>query len=348
MQFSHNSKYLFLYFIKYKKEFETSFVIDDDSLRNKLIAQYGNYFISSKGLKNKLYILSAKTWITSSFETPIGGCFHKFRRNVFHLGHGSPLKNIGLLEENIFLFKKVYYSIIKYNFSYFFSVSDVFHKTWQNSLHLKNNQILLSGQSRNDVRLHFNQLELEKKYLESGYKHILYAPTWRPYGDTELCPFKDLDLNILNDFLLDNKIKIHLRLHPCFDDQEINSLLTLTNISILDSNELPDINELLFSFDLLITDYSSIYIDFLMTEKPVLFLPYDIDVYEKYVGFSIDYYKYTPGPKPECMQDFMIDILKLLNSDFYKKERLLVNELLNPILNNQSDGNAEIILSKLV
>jgi CDP-glycerol glycerophosphotransferase len=50
--------------------------------------------------------------------------------------------------------------------------------------------------------------------------------------------------------------------------------------------------------DLLISDYSSIFFDYLLLDKPIVFFPYD---YEKYCSrdrsFLFDYEEYTPGAK---------------------------------------------------
>ncbi len=345
--FNQNSKYLFLYFIKEKKEVDVHFVINNDSLRAELINKYGNYFIDSMSLKNILYILGAKTWVTSALETPIGGFFHKFRRNVFHLGHGAPLKNVGRGEEELGLLKQVYYRLIKYNFSYFFSTSDIFNETWRKCLEVKPEQVVVLGQAKNDSSMHYENEMLTKNLLDSDFKHILYAPTWRPYGETKVFPFDDFDVKKLDTFLAEQKIKIHLRLHPDVDDKAID-LAGVKNIALLGAGKVSDINELLFSFDMLITDYSSIYIDFLITEKPQLFLPYDIEVYKEKIGFSVDYENYTAGPKPNTMAEFTFEIDKLLSDEnYYLEQRKEVNKCFNKYSENIAQINAEFIMKWL-
>ena len=66
--------------------------------------ELGDYFIETNSIQGMLYSLKAYTWITSSLELPVGGIFQRINRLVIHLGHGTPLKNIGFLEKNISVF----------------------------------------------------------------------------------------------------------------------------------------------------------------------------------------------------------------------------------------------------
>ena len=67
-------------------------------------------------------------------------------------------------------------------------------------------------------------------------------------------------------------------------------------------------------FDALITDYSSIYLDYMLLERPIIFLPYDLQDYESTVGFTMDYEENTPGPKPATMQDFLQTLFDIKNT----------------------------------
>ena len=59
------------------------------------------------------------------------------------------------------------------------------------------------------------------------------------------------------------------------------------NNRIISANQdkFEDVMELLKYVDVLITDYSYIYIDFLLLDRPIIFLPYDIDDYQQYRFF---------------------------------------------------------------
>ena len=65
------------------------------------------------------------------------------------------------------------------------------------------------------------------------------------------------------------------------------------------------------------------------------FYLYDLDEYNSSVGFTLDYDYYSPGPKPSSFQEFLKEINQLLdNDDYFNKDRVIVNEVLNPIKDN--------------
>ena len=342
-EFNHNSKSLFLYFLKKRQDIQCRFVINDEGKRNALINEYGDFFISSHSIYGIFYILKAKVWITSSLETPIGGVFLNRNRIVIHLGHGAPLKNVGLSESKTSIIKYLYYKIIKTNFSYFFSTSEHFNKNWKECLGVDWNNVVIAGQARNDL-ITTNDLVDFNHLLDARKTNILYAPTWRPYSKTILFPFSDFELKKFNNFLIKNEMLVYLRLHPNFEGDELDLIQSASNIRLLERANIDDINTVLGSFDLLITDYSSIYVDYLLTKRPVLFLPYDYSEYNETVGFSIDYFNYTPGPKPENFKAFMQELTDLINIDsYYYEQRVRVNNILNTVQSEHCKNNATLI-----
>jgi CDP-glycerol glycerophosphotransferase (TagB/SpsB family) len=347
--YKHNSKYLFEYFINKHPEKEIKFVINDQILREDLSATVGDYFVESETLAGMIYVLRAKTWIVSSLETPVGGMFLSAGRYVYHLGHGAPIKSIGLLEKYSNLKKKTYLKLIRFNFSYFFSTSELFRSTWSGFIGVKPNKVVIMGQARNDI-LHEPNQSLVKKLISksSSCKNVLYAPTWRAFCDTKLFPFACIDLFRLSNFLEENNINIFLRLHPNFEESTPKEMTDIARVTTLFSSEVADINDILGAFDLLITDYSSIYIDYLVTHKPILFLPYDYEEFKEEIGFTISYMEYAPGPKPKTQVEFESELKKLLfNSHYYKEERIFANNILNDLERGNCEQNADFILKKL-
>ncbi len=134
-------------------------------------------------------------------------------------------------------------------------------------------------------------------------KVILYAPTFRKQEATRLFPFDDLDGSAIDAMLAEQDALLALRLHPN-DALELGPVLALSpRIVVADQSVLEDVQPLLKSVSLVITDYSSIYIEALLRDTPVAFIPYDLKTYER--GLAFDYETYTPGPKIHTCQEFV-------------------------------------------
>ena len=202
------------------------------------------------------------------------------------------------------------------------------------SFQVPEDRLRVWGQPRNDCI--FAPPD-RKQILEDVYpdlpeykKVVLYAPTFRDYGNTRLFPFEDFDKKVFEDFLEQEKILLLLRLH--IKEAAAADAYVSSRIRRFGSEEAGDVTGMLGMFDLLITDYSSIYIDYLLTDKPLMFLPYDRERYLDGRGMNFDYDEVTPGPKPETMKEFMMEIKEFMNGeDSWKKERDRVNLKFNEV-----------------
>ena len=152
-----------------------------------------------------------------------------------------------------------------------------------------------------------------KKYgFKSNKKIILYAPTFRDvkkYNNV----FDFLDLERFNEVLGDDYV-LALRLHPKIKDFYTEDIKS--NGEYIDCSDYPSEQELMLLSDILITDYSSIMIEFAILDKPIIFFVYDLDNYLKTErGFYYDFKKTVPG-KLVYDSDELINAVK--NNDFDK------------------------------
>lgn len=301
-EFTWNAKSLFLNGMQsfHTLGYNIYFVIDDQQERMSLIKKYGDFFITSKNKNDRKIILEAAVWVLSTLETPLSGFFLNRHRFVYHLGHGTPIKNIGLMEKNVSIPKKIFYFLNKTNISVFLSTSAFFVEYMSKAFGVKKERIVVAPQPRIDDFISRRDSVLKNK--ADGYKYILYAPTWRHYSDTKLFPFSDFDLTSFSAQLKKNKIIVLLRLHPRFENESRPFLCE--NIISFDSKMCADVSDSLWEIDGLITDYSSIYCDYLLLNKPVAFIPYDRIRYEQEIGFSTDYDAITTDMKINSVDDF--------------------------------------------
>lgn len=331
--FDFNSKYLFLYLLN--KGYDAWYVVNNSNSRKKLIERYGNHFIETKSFKGKIFALRSKLWFVSAFEMPVGGMFLNIGRTVVHLTHGSLIKNVGILEKNVSLIKKIYYKFfIRTNISYSVATSDFFVPSTAGYTGLPRNKILITGFPRNDEL--FNQNSIIPNILRNDSFKILYAPTWRKDADVRLFPIEDFNLTDFNVFLRENNIIIYIRLHP-YNEVSIGDNILQTNIQLFSTSECKEIMDCMKCFDGLITDYSSILYDFLILNRPLLFFPYDYDEYEQKVGFAVDYSMITPGYKPKTFAELKQVMLDMKEKDSLKEKRERINKLCNKYQNNSSE-----------
>lgn len=339
--FNYNSSYLFLYVKEHCPEIHPYYVMNDDKKREGLGEKYGKeYFLDGKTMAGIRKILSCKVWFTST-APPLYGVGFRKKYVILNLWHGIPLKKIGMEQKNLSWFTRKYYKyFFADNYEGVVTTSSHLVHIMSRSFLVEPERIKVWGQPRNDVLFSSNS---EGKGLEEVFsgelppyeKVVLYAPTFRDHEPTQLFPFQDMDRERLCQWLEEKKIFLCIRLH-LYDQtgyqwiQELDR--TGSRIRFLNEDRTVDIMEALKEFDLLITDYSSIYMDYLLTGKPVLFLPYDQEAYLKERGMNFPYDQVTPGPKPKTFQEFLNSMEDLLyNHDGYVRQRESVNNFLNEI-----------------
>ena len=335
MKYNYNSKYLFEYILKNNPEIKAKFVINDKRKREALTAEHGNHFVETRSLKGMINALKASVWITS-VGFPVHLIFSRYNRMIINLWHGVPLKKIALLEEDVSFIKKIYIKLFhSMNYSFVLTTSENLVDIYTRSFHVNRSKIKILGQPRNDLLNNSTERNavLEKIYHElPDYKYlILYAPTFRDKSKTILFPFLDFDIDQINTWLSKNNAIIFIRFHQSeTKDLKLNNS---NRILYINDDVVEDIMEVLYIFDLLITDYSSLYIDHLILQKPQLFLPYDLNEYIKTRGLNFNYNEVTPGPKPSTQKEFLLEIEKLIKiPSYYSIERAHLNNYFNQIL----------------
>lgn len=330
--YNYNSRYLFEYVKENLPEITPLFVINDPELRNSLSSKYGKqYFIETENIQGIRQALSAGVWFTSAGLPAYGTGLHK-KRLIINLWHGVPLKKIALLDPNLKKAARIYFKkIFSENYTCILTTSHELIPLMARSFAVSEDKIKVWGQPRNDGLFQRNDCReiLGQLFpdLPEYTKTVLYAPTFRDYGQVQLFPFKDFDQKQLEAFLDEKNMLLFIRTHVA--EQGSAAPYLGKRIRFLGNEQAEDVTGILNIFDCLITDYSSIYIDYLLTDKPMIFLPYDRQQYLDGRGMNFDYDDVTPGPKPETFNDFL-DALSP-KEDFWKSERTRVNRLFNEI-----------------
>lgn len=192
------------------------------------------------------------------------------------------------------------------------------------------NDILISDAIRN-MLLPGEQRELDavQAFLDehTDGRIVYYMPTYR---DSQSRFFEIMNLDVFAEYLAREHILFCIKQHPFSKHKGEFAAIQYDNIRMLDPDSDPYV--VLKHADILITDYSSIYFDFLLTDRPILFFDYDREEYEKTSReLYWDYDKATPGVKVETMEGLMQAITEACDPDEeyawkYHEERIVLRD----------------------
>jgi CDP-glycerol glycerophosphotransferase len=210
-------------------------------------------------------------------------------------------------------------------------------------------KIFCTGHPRNDTLLKKHSVRLLSTILPDlpvYQKVILYCPTYRRGRYVQFFPFNDFDSRHFEKFLEDNKIIVLLRHHP-YDKGTIN--FSSTRIIPFDSGICGEINDILPEVDILITDYSSVYFDYLLLDRPCIFIPYDLNKYKRDVGFLLDYDTIAAGPKVSTYKEFIAAIKGCMEvKDSYSDRRSKLKTIFHEYQKENSSEQVFILMNSLL
>ncbi len=189
----------------------------------------------------------------------------------------------------------------------------VFIKNYFKTAFRFNKEILCCGIPRCDIftdeikKQNIRQKLLKKYGLGENDKIIMYAPTFRQDLSSEAY---DIDFDkLIKD--LDYEYHFFIRLHPNVSDMELNINYGKYIINVSGHD---DMQELLITSDILITDYSSCMFDFLYLGKRCVLYASDLEKYIASRSLLIDYNK-LPFP---CTYNYDQLLLTLRKKEDYK------------------------------
>ncbi len=188
---------------------------------------------------------------------------------------------------------------------------------------------LLSAKDTSEIRAEFDKKHPECK----GKKLILYAPTFRDSPEKDSALLDKIDVQTFNREFPDSRLLT--KLHP-----QINSAKPLDGAT--DVTKGHDIGDLTLICDAVITDYSSVCMDFALLSKPCIFFAFDLDEYEVERSFYFDYKSYVPGPVAESF-DGVIAALK--NPEGYSDK---LNDFVKFNFDYTDCNNTERIFNRII
>lgn len=364
-RFADNPRYLYLYVSQHKEELSIRPIWishNEDVVRMLNAEGYEAYMHHS--LKGIWYALCGKVYLFDNYSKDINFWQSGGAMKV-NLWHGIPLKKIQ--HDNVFdKFrhpKNIWEKLRNFprNISdekpnhYVLTTSENLREIFSSAFKTKN--VLVSGYPRNQVlisddikNVYLDEEKRDRKKIISflnkknngkNKRMIFYMPTFR---ESETLFFENFDKNDFQKFLAENTLLFCIKLHPKSKLNEEFKNIQSENIVVI--NKDADSYVFLKLADVLITDYSSIYFDYLLLDRPIIFFAYDL---KEYLNDSrkmyFDYDEFTPGEKVWDYQGLKNSIAKIIenNGDYQNRYSDFRKKIMKKVFDENNLKNMRLI-----
>lgn len=285
-------------------EYKHIWVIDDFESNAAIMEEYKDmdnvFFVAFLSDEYFVYLASVK-YLINNVMFP---AYYVKRPGQVYINtwHGIPLKTLGYdqVDGNSAVGNTIRNFL---NADYLISPCEYHTDVYKNAFKLDGiyaGKIIEEGQPRNDLTIYANRDDILARMKRNGVKVdadkkiILYAPTWKGqnYSKPNVNPeeyyhfieYIESRVNLEEYQVL---VKPHQVVYQYMKEETANTERFIPA-------EL-DANEILAVTDVLISDYSSIYFDFMVCNKPILFYIPDVESYENYRGLYLGIDQ-LPGP----------------------------------------------------
>ncbi len=291
------------------------------------------------------YMSKAKYWIINC-KMPTYIC-KKPKQVYLQTWHGTPLKRLAhdiIAPENATFYRSGVsfdkmcesYDIDVERYNYMISPNKFCTEVFQTSFQINRERLIETGYPRNDFITNATPEDIkalkQKFHLPLDKKVVLYAPTWRDNSYVAAGYTFDLkaDFQKWKDILGDDYIVVfkphYLIINKYENDHTLDGFLYSISADA-------EINELYVLSDILITDYSSVFFDYAVLNRPIYFYMYDIEEYKGELrGFYLDIYKELPGKIYDDEKQMLMDVKNQIYDYSYLK-------VFNERFNSEQTGN---------
>ena len=316
----------FTYWVHQNKDENKHFI------KKKLDSYYRRSF-SNIGL-----FLSTDIWITTHGDFGIPIDYRRYKQKRMELWHGIPFK--GFLEENRKQISDSFNrsSTVVITSSFF---REVFSKKWN----VKEGVLKDLGQPRTDMLINRakSKRKIKQKLGIAQKKIVFYAPTHEQDEgvDKPLFPWNSDDTikRILN--LIDNETSIIIRPHPYWKELitpfVADKIKNDERVYYMPPSVVNETEELIYISDVLITDWSSIYFDFLLMNKPTIFLDLPNPFKDNFLMKPDERIGYLSSN----LNELLVNISESINNieSYHKKYDVRLMKLKSKVYSN-TDGKA--------
>lgn len=315
--------------------------------RADVLARDNPRVVSTRSLRGIWLTARAGAVVLTHSLGDLGPCLLPSRRTrIINVYHGMPIKKISTADPAFMTrsyAKRNLREMARYEAMIATSpaMAELFAETFRKHI----DQIYVTGQPRTDVLFNVRPQEFTQRYktpLVAHKKRILYCPTWRDGIATKLFPFADHDVDKLEQTLRELNAVLYVRTHPN-DPARLRE--ARERIVPMQGDVVEEVTDVLPLFDVLITDYSSVYYDFLLLNRPTLFLPYDLAEYAISPGFYLPFEQIISGPSPTTLEEFLIALREAVQTPQAHGERR--HEVLALVHSHVDGGATQRVLARI-
>lgn len=282
---SDNSYFLFEYVNKNRRDIKSYYILEKNAERSRNKVKQVGKVIKFSSMKHKLLMLLADKYITSftieetllPYDTFTYKKIYKkelSKKIIISIQHGMIIHNIS-----------PYLSKDKYSIDYITANSKYEKDIIVETLGYNHNDVLITGMSRHDNLL-------DKSVPIQYTREILFMPTWqRGLQNLTIAQFLESNFykkiySLLNNeyliqFLREEQLHLNVLMHPQFEKYAQYLKSNIEEITFLSMSDI-EIPNMIAKSKFLITDFSSVAVDFLFQQKNVIFYQYN-----KYVSHHV-------------------------------------------------------------
>lgn len=319
-RYSDNSRALYEYVLENHPEIRCFWLTQSKEIYDKLSAEGKpvTMFYSEEGIniqKRAGFFFATKGFFDGA------GCYMNGIQYI-NLWHGVPIKKIGedamekIREKTWFkhVKTKIRRQIVPWEFikGIVISGSPFFTPFLKSAFAIDDSAIWETPEARLDMIWQSKKESLVEK-LDQKFNHptkVIYMPTFRDAEFGVFNPFVDAKFNpdVFLKVLEEKNIVFIYKGH--FFDANVTGFAGNERIITVNDSDYDNLYSFVKDMDILVTDYSSVYFDFLYLRKPMILFPFDFDIYiERSREFYFDYHLmaahrvYTWDEMAVCLRD---------------------------------------------
>lgn len=331
--YGDNSRYFFEYVNANHPEVEAVWITASETILEQLTTA-GYRACLKDSWKGRWTCLRAGKGFTTHGKHDLG---NEFTNGIclYNLWHGMPIKMIGHIPPKNLL-KRIYYRLwYPQRWNHFFITSEKFRDI-MSAYHINSykpiQRISRLGMARFDGYVKAGSEEIIREYKSKfgeDLRVILYCPTYREqnefaayaeHGPIDIFKNYGFDTAKMQNLMEEMNAVFLVKMHPMANDT-MDTDKAQDRIRLVAGNEIDDLYYLMKDVDVLLSDYSSLLMDYMILDRPVIHTIFDFELYKRIRTFNFDYEEIVGGVKVTNWDETLEAIKTNLSSDPYRDLR---------------------------